>query len=134
MDFTSPAPSQPLASVSGIGQGNRTSAEGLRREAFTHIPIAEVYAVSVLRAQQHKRDPFSSFLYQARMYKHFVDDRFEDRVVPEFMRDVGSLERPAVHTRQVFCGTHVSSQSLSSHRSPLLVYVIYSCGTTCCSE
>lgn len=78
--------------------------------AFTYIPIAEVYAVSVERAQQHKRYPFSSLLYQARMYKHFLADHLEDRVVPEFMRDVVSLERPAVHTRQVFCGTLVTSQ------------------------
>jgi len=85
------------------------SASDLLCEAFTAAPVAEVYAVSVHQASMDKRFPFTNLLYQARMYEQFVEQHFEDLVVPKLMKDVGPVDGGPLTRRRVLWRAHFLS-------------------------
>jgi len=69
-------------------------------QAFTAAPVAEVYAVRVYQPSMDKRYPFTNLLYQAKMYEKFVEQHFEDLVVPKLMNEVGPVDGGGPLTRQ----------------------------------
>jgi len=85
------------------------STSELLGEAFTAAPVAEVYAVSVHQPSMDMRYPFTNLLYQARMYEKFVEQHFEDLVVPKLMKDVGPVDGGLLTRQRVLWRAHFLS-------------------------